>query len=218
MQSIETEAKTVQEAITIACDQLNTTEENLDIEIIQTPANKLFSIFSGKKAKIKATLLNLTSESKSNTNGSLNALKDILESIIKEIEPEAYVKVNIEDEEPVLNIMGDGSGIFIGKKGQTLAALQFVLNKIRLNQLSDLPHVTVDSESYRSRHKNTIISLANRLSEKAKKRNGPVSTNPLNPSDRRIVHMELKKDSELTTWSKGEGSLKRVIIAPKKQQ
>jgi len=128
------------------------------------------------------------------------------------------VKVNTEDEEPVLNIIGDGSGIFIGKKGQTLTALQFVLNKIRLNQLSDLPHVTVDSESYRSRHKNAIISLANRLSEKAKQRNGPVSTNPLNPSDRRIVHMELKKDSGLTTWSKGEGSLKRVIIAPKKQQ
>ncbi len=215
MQSIETEAKTVQEAIKLACDQLNTSEENLDIEIIQSPTSKLFSIFSGKKAKIKATLLNHST--KSSSNGSLNILKDILENIIKEIEPEAYVKIDTDNEEPVLNIIGDGSGIFIGKKGQTLTALQFVMNKIRLNKSNDLPHVTVDSESYRSRHKNTIISLSKRLSEKAKKRNGPVSTNPLNPSDRRIVHMELKKDSELTTWSKGEGSLKRVIIAPKKQ-
>jgi len=215
MQSIETEAKTVQEAIIIACDQLKTTEENLNIEIIENPSSKLFSIFSSKKAKIKATLLN--TNTKSNLNGSLDKLKDILENIVKEIDSNAYVKVNTDEEEPVLNIIGDGGGIFIGKKGMTLTALQFVLNKIRLNKLNDLPHVTVDSESYRSRHKNSLIALSKRLSEKAKKRGSPVSTNPLNSSDRRIVHMEMKKDPELTTWSKGEGNLKRVIIAPKKQ-
>ena len=216
MQSIETEAKTVQEAIKIACDQLKTTEENLNIEIIENPSNKLFSIFSSKKAKIKATLLN--TNTKLNLNGSLEKLKDILEDIVKEIDSNATVKVNTDEEEPVLNIIGDGGGIFIGKKGMTLTALQFVLNKIRLNKLNDLPHVTVDSESYRSRHKNSLIALSKRLSEKAKKRGAPVSTNPLNSSDRRIVHMEMKKDTELTTWSKGEGNLKRVIIAPKKQQ
>jgi spoIIIJ-associated protein len=215
MQSIETEAKTVQEAIKIACDQLKTTEENLKIEIIENQSSKLFSIFSSKKAKIKATLLN--TNNKLNLNGSLEKLKDILEKIVKEIDSNAYVKVNTDEEEPVLNIIGDGGGIFIGKKGMTLTALQFLLNKIRLNKLNDLPHVTVDSESYRSRHKNSIISLSKRLSGKAKKRNAPVSTNPLNSSDRRIVHMEMKKDPELTTWSKGEGNLKRVIIAPKKQ-
>lgn len=215
MQSIETEAKTVEEAIIIACDQLKTTEENLKIEIIENPSSKLFSIFSSKKAKIKATLLN--TNTKLNLNGSLEKLKDILEDIVKEIDSNATVKVNTDEEEPVLNIIGDGGGIFIGKKGMTLTALQFVLNKIRLNKLNDLPHVTVDSESYRSRHKNSIIALSKRLSEKAKKRNAPVSTNPLNSSDRRIVHMEMKKDPELTTWSKGEGNLKRVIIAPKKQ-
>jgi spoIIIJ-associated protein len=215
MQSIETEAKTVEEAIIIACDQLKTTEENLKIEIIENPSSKLFSIFSSKKAKIKATLLN--TNIKLNLNGSLEKLKDILENIVKEIDANATVKVNTDEEEPVLNIIGDGGGIFIGKKGMTLTALQFVLNKIRLNKLNDLPHVTVDSESYRSRHKNSLIALSKRLSEKAKKRGAPESTNPLNSSDRRIVHMEMKKDPELTTWSKGEGNLKRVIIAPKKQ-
>jgi len=215
MQSIETEAKTVQEAIKIACDQLKTTEENLNIEIIENPSSNFFSIFSSKKAKIKATLLN--TDTKSNLNESLEKLKDILENIVKEIDSNASVKINTDEEEPVLNIIGDGSGIFIGKKGMTLTALQFILNKIRLNKLNELPHVTVDSEAYRSRHKNSIIALSKRLSEKARKRSGPVSTNPLNSSDRRIVHMELKNDPELTTWSKGEGNLKRVIIAPKKQ-
>jgi len=215
MQSIETEAKTVQEAIVIACDQLKTTEENLNIEIIENPSSKLFAMFSNKKARIKATLL--STNTKTNLNGSLEKLKDILEGIIREIDPKAHVEVNTEGDEPVLNIMGDGSGIFIGKKGMTLTAIQFILNKIRLNKLNDLPHVTVDSEAYRSRHKNSIIAISKRLSEKALKRNGPVSTNPLNSADRRIVHMELKKDPDLTTWSKGEGNLKRVIIAPKKQ-
>jgi len=211
MQSIETEAKTVKEAIIIACEQLKTTEENLKIEIIENPSSKLFSIFSNKKAKIKATLLN--KKTKLDLNDSLEKLKNILENIVKEID----AKVNTDEEEPVLNIIGDGGGIFIGKKGMTLTALQFVINKIRLNKLNDLPHVTVDSELYRSRHKNSLITLSKRLNEKAKKRSAPVSTNPLNSSDRRIVHMEIKKDPELTTWSKGEGNLKRVIIAPKKQ-
>lgn len=215
MQSIETEAKTVQEAIIIACDQLKTTEENLDIEIIENPVSKLFSMFSSKKARIKATRLD--TNTKSNLNGSLDKLKDILEDIVKEIDPKAHVEVSTEEDEPVLNIICDGSGIFIGKKGMTLTALQFILNKIRLNKLNDLPHVTVDSEAYRSRHKNSIIALSKRLSEKARLRSGPVSTNPLNSADRRIVHMELKNDPDLTTWSKGEGNLKRVIIAPKKQ-
>lgn len=214
MQSIETEAKTVQEAIDLACVQLNTTEDNLNIEIIQNPSTKIFSFFSNKKAKIKATLTGSAAVLPS--DGLLDRLKQTLEKIVRQIDAAAHIEVDTAGDEPVFNIVGDGSGIFIGKKGNTLSAIQFVLNKIRLNQCADLPHVIVDSESYRSRHRSSIVQLAKRLAEKAKKRSGPVSTNPLNPSDRRIVHMELKTHEDLVTWSKGDGTLKRVIIAPKK--
>jgi len=215
MQSIETEAKTVQEAIGLACEQLKTTEDKLDIEIIQNPSGRLFSIFSGKKAIIKATLL--TGPRSFFDDSALSQLKNMLEKIVKQIDAAAHINIDMTGDEPVFNIVGDGSGIFIGKKGNTLNAIQFILNKIRLNQFNHLPHVTVDSESYRSRHKSSLTQLSKQLAEKAKKRSGPVSTNLLNPSDRRVVHLELKKHADLITWSKGEGNLKRVVIAPKKK-
>jgi spoIIIJ-associated protein len=212
MQSIEIKAKTIEEAVSKACEKLNTTEDKLRIEIIENTSGKMMSFFSGKKAKIRASL---TDPSLQPDQDAVRTLKEILQTIVKEILSEASVEVRTERGETFLNIIGDGSGIFIGKRGQTLEAFQYLINKIRMNKFRQFPHITVDSESYRSRHIESLVSLAGRLSEKAKKRGGPVTTNPLSPADRRIIHMTLKKDAELTTWSKGEGNLKKVIIAPR---
>ena len=134
---------------------------------------------------------------------------------MKYINASATVSVRRDESGIVFNIMGDGSGLFIGKQGQTLDALQFILNKIKARYADDALPVTVDSESYRSRRTESLVSLARQLGDKAKKRKGPVTTNLLNPSERRIIHLALEKDADLTTWSKGEGVLKKVIIAPK---
>lgn len=211
MQSIEIEAKSVKEAISIACERLQTTEEQLNIEILEN-TSKLFSLFSGKKAKIRASRMKSAPVADTTV---VHELKEILDKIVKEIDKNASVEARIEDDELYLNIVGDGGGIFIGKKGQTLESFQYLMNKIRMNKFKDSPRITVDSEAYRARHVESLISLAKRLSDKAKKRKGPVTTNPLSSGDRRIIHMTLKEDTELTTWSKGEGSLRKVIIAPK---
>ena len=212
MQSIEIEAKTVEQAITTACEKFQTTENKLHIEILEDTPAKIMSFFSGKKAKIRASL---NGDGLKNDNESVDSLKEFLKTIIKTIDPDASVEVKREDEEVFINIVGDGSGIFIGKKGQTLEALQYLINKVRNKNFRNAPHVTVDSESYRSRHIQALVTLAKRLSEKAQRKKSPVTTDPLTPADRRVIHMTLKKESGLTTWSKGEGSLKRVVIAPK---
>ncbi len=212
MQSIEVEAKSLEEAILIACEKLHTSKDKMHVEVLEEPSGKLMSLFSNKKARIRASMMAVSQQSDSD---AIDTLKEILETIVSGIYPKASVKIKKEYDETVLNIIGDGSGIFIGKKGQTLEAFQYLINKIRLSKFKNAPHITVDSESYRSRHIASLVSLAKRLSEKAKKRGGPVTTNPLTPGDRRIIHMTLKKDSELTTWSKGDGNLKKVIIAPR---
>ncbi len=212
MQSIETEAKTVEEAIVKACAQLNTTKDNLRVEILESSTGGILSFFSGKKVRIKASLANSSVQT---GQDAINSLKETLETIVKKICPEASVDISTEHGETVLNIIGDGSGIFIGKNGQTLQAFQYILGKIKMNKFRNAPHIVVDSESYRSRHIDSLTSLAKRLSSKAKKKKGAVATEPLSPSDRRIIHMTLKKDKELTTWSKGHGNIKKVIIAPK---
>ena len=219
MDSIEIEAKTVDEAISIACEQLKTLQENLSIEVLQDAPSKIFAFMSSRKAKIRATLISAAqkrSTGKPEISADIEArLKETLEKIVKYINASATVSVQRDESGIVFNIMGDGSGLFIGKQGQTLDALQFILNKIKARYADDALPVTVDSEAYRSRRTESLVSLARQLGDKAKKRKGPVTTNLLNPSERRIIHLALEKDADLTTWSKGEGVLKKVIIAPK---
>lgn len=213
MQSVDIEAKTIEEAIALACEQLSATREQLNIEIIEQGPGMLMSLFSNKKTKIRAT------RSRTPLSGTdadaVQTVQTVLEKIVTRIQSEATVTMEHLDDEILYTINGDGSGIFIGKHGQTLEAIQYLLNKIRLSRYRELPHIQVDCESYRTRHFENMVELANRMSEKAKKRGAPVTTNPLSPGDRRIIHMTLKKDPELTTWSKGTGTLKKVIIAPR---
>lgn len=213
MQSVDIEAKTTQEAIALACRQLDATPEQLDIEILEQAPGMLMSLFTAKKARIRAT--RIQAPMTPGEAGAARQLQTILETIAVRIQPGSTVKMESRDGELVYTISSDGSGIFIGKHGQTLEALQYLLNKIRLSRFRDLPHIQVDCESYRARHVEAMVELAGRMSEKAKKRGAPVTTNPLSPGDRRIIHMTLKKDAELTTWSKGSGALKKVIIAPR---
>ena len=217
MQPIEVEAKTVEEAIALACRQLQTTPENLGIEVLEQTPGKLRSLLSGRKAKIRVGLKQGAGAAAPPDQGHIEALKTALERIAREIDPESRVEILRQEDETVFNIVGDGSGIFIGKKGQTLEALQYLLSKMRMRQSADLPHITVDTEGYRSRHIKSLESLAQSLSEKAKKKGRPVTTVPLNAADRRIIHMALKKDADLTTWSRGEGGLRKVIIAPRQE-
>lgn len=213
MQSVDIEAKTIEEAIALACEKLSATREQLNIEIIEQGPGMLMSLFSNKKTKIRATR---SSKPLSGTDtDAIQAVQTVLEKIVTRIQAEATVTMEHLDDEILYTINGDGSGIFIGKHGQTLEAIQYLLNKIRLSRYRDLQHIQVDCESYRARHFESMVELANRMSEKAKKRGAPVTTNPLSPGDRRIIHMTLKKDTELTTWSKGTGTLKKVIIAPR---
>jgi spoIIIJ-associated protein len=225
MDSIEIEAKSVAEAITIACEELKTKHENLTIEVLQEAPNKIFAFMSGKKARIRATLIPAmpAARSVSSAVGARNAdaegkLQEVLETIVRYINPDASVAAHDGDEGIVLNIIGDGSGIFIGRQGQTLDALQYLINKIKVRYGADAVPVTVDSEAYRARHDESLANLAVKLGDKAKKRGGPVTTNLLNPAERRIIHLTLQKDAELTTWSKGEGVLKKVIITPRQAE
>jgi spoIIIJ-associated protein len=117
-----------------------------------------------------------------------------------------------------LDIKGDGSGLLIGKKGQTLDALQFLVNKI-INKTSPpggKVEVIVDTENYRLRKRENLKEMALKMSQKAKRTLKPVSFNPMLPQERRIIHLILAEDREVYTKSYGEGSLRRIIVYPRR--
>ena len=125
-----------------------------------------------------------------------------------------------EDEERItLDIAGAESGLVIGKKGQTLDALQFLVNKIVNRDAEGRKPILLDSEGYRSRREESLVELAHRLGEKARRTNRTVTMSPMSPHDRRIIHLTLDKVPGVTTRSEGEGAFRRLLIipAPEKQ-
>jgi spoIIIJ-associated protein len=143
--------------------------------------------------------------------------KEALENILALIPMEGItITGELEDGSIKLNIEGDKTGLLIGRKGKTLDALQFIVNKIVNKSLEKRSRVIIDSENYRQRRQEFLVQMALKMGDKAKKIKRPVATNLLNPHDRRIVHLALRDDDELGTKGKGEGILKKVVIIPKK--
>ncbi len=211
MSTIEVEAKTVDEAIEQACKQLGRPHDEVDVEVLSDSSSKLFGIIGVNKVRIKATAKEPAAIS------SIQAAQEVLENILKRFGVATSVEAEEGDDCITLNIKGDGSGILIGRKGQTLDALQYIVNKIVHRSPNVTKQIIVDTEGYRQRRKETLIDLAKRLSERAKAKEIPVSTSPLNPFERRIIHIALQDDAELTTKSKGEGIYRSVVISPKKE-
>jgi spoIIIJ-associated protein len=139
------------------------------------------------------------------------ALREILERMGIDAEVSAF-----DDGERIfLDAHGAESGLIIGKKGATLDALQYIVNRIVSKKPNDGPGVVVDAEGYRGRREDSLADLANRLAEKAVKTGRPVPVEPMNPADRRIVHVTLVDHPGVTTESDGEGLFRRVVIYPK---
>ena len=236
MEHFEFQGKTTEEAIENASRELNVPEEDIDIDVIEPGSPGIFGIVGGKKAKIRVTVrglvkaqaekeLGLAKEvydpslklhEKDEEENGLGLAKETLENILALIPVETTVNAEQLDGKIALNIEGDKSGLLIGRKGKTLDALQFIVNRIVNKALERRVRIVVDSENYRQRRQESLTQLALRMGEKAKKIRKPVSTNPLNPHDRRIIHITLKEDSRLDTRSSGEGLLKKVVIIPKR--
>jgi spoIIIJ-associated protein len=216
METFEFEGKTTEEAIDNAHRQLNLSENEMEIEILEPGSAGIFGLVGGRKAKVKVTITKEEPKPAVENNG-LEIAKEALENILSLIPMEGVtLSAQNTDGTIALDIEGDKSGLLIGRKGRTLDALQFIVNKIVNKTLQKRVQVVVDSENYRQRRKEFLIQMALKMGDKAKKTRKPASTNLLNPHERRIVHMALRDDARLETRSRGEGLLKKVFIMPGK--
>jgi spoIIIJ-associated protein len=227
MDTYEFEGKTTEEAIKNAARELNLPVEELNVDVIEPGSAGIFGLVGGRKAKIKVTL-KMPSELEEDEQeeaprerkeepqeDDVNFAKRTLEEILALIPVEATITATRGEGRINLRIQGDRSGLLIGRKGKTLDALQFIVNKMISKALDKKIDVVIDSENYRRRREDSLTQLALKMGDKAKKIKKPVTTNPLNPHDRRLIHLALKDDEHLETRSRGEGLLKRVVIIPK---
>ncbi len=148
----------------------------------------------------------------------IDEARTVLEQILSKIPAEAEVESSILNEAIYLNIKADGSGLLIGKKGQTLDTLQYLVNKIinKENAPGHKVEIIVDTENYRLRQMENLREIALKTSQRVKRTLKPVSMAPMPPNERRIMHMILAEDREVYTKSYGEGPLRRIIVYPRR--
>ncbi|MDY6861962.1 MAG: RNA-binding cell elongation regulator Jag/EloR [Thermodesulfobacteriota bacterium] len=201
----EFEARSIDEAILMACEHFDTTKEKLTVEVI-SKSPRMLNFLGIKKVRIKVNI--------KDTNKGKLALES-LTKILSLMNMEAKVEMVEENKNQIkLMIMGDGSGILIGRKGQTLDALQYLIQKIINNKTNNKKQVIIDTEGYREKKIKNLAKMAQKLGEKAKKYHTTFSTEPLNSRDRKIIHLTLHDDEKLITKSEGNGLYKKIVISP----
>ena len=209
MEKIEVSAKTVNDAITEACQKLGVTSDRLDYEVVEEGSSGFLGIGSKPaviRAGVKETELSLEDRAKT-------FLNDVFEAMDMDV----VIAVSYDETEKSLDIdlSGEEMGLLIGKRGQTLDSLQYLVSLVVNKGLEDYIRVKVDTENYRQRRKETLENLAKNVAFKVKKTRRPVSLEPMNPYERRIIHSALQNDKYVTTHSEGEEPFRRVVVTLK---
>lgn len=207
MEYIEVSAKTVNDAITEACQKLGVTSDKLDYQVIEEGSNGFLGIGS-KPAIIKAAAkFSIEDSAKSFLNDVFEAMK--LKVVIN-------IKYDDIDRTMDIDLSGDEMGVLIGKRGQTLDSLQYLVSLVVNKDSENYIRVKVDTENYRQRRKETLENLAKNISYKVKRTKRPVSLEPMNPYERRIIHSALQNDRYVSTHSEGDEPFRRVVVTLKK--
>ena len=199
---IETEAETVEEAIEIALTELETTHEHVNIIIINEPTKGILS-FGAKPAKVRATL----------KEDITTAPETVLKEILTRIGIDGDVKSDFIEGSLHLNMFTDSPALLIGKHGQTLDAIERILNCVINKNALAKKKVFVDTEGYRERREQMLVDLAHQVAAKVKRTRQDVVLSPMSAKDRRIIHLTLQTDDTVSTFSQGEGDMRRVVIA-----
>ena len=206
MDYIEISAKTVDDAITEAIIKLGTTHDKIEYEVIEKGSAGFLGI-NRKDAVIRARRKNDTNDN----------IRDFLESVFKAMGLTVTIQIEKEEDSNVVNVdlKGDDMGVLIGKRGQTLDALQYLTNLAVNKNSEEYVKVKIDTEDYRKRRE-TLENLAKNIAYKVKRTKRPVSLEPMNPFERRVIHSTLQNDKFVTTHSEGEEPYRHVVVTLKK--
>ena len=214
MRQVEVSAKTVDEAIQTALEQLGVDEDQVEVVILRKGRSGVLGMGT-EEAKIKVKLL---SEAKEKDEVATIAT-EVLETLIKAMGIPAEVSVTqapTEEQPMALDIEGEDLGILIGRRGQTLASLQYVVRLIVAEKVKMWVPINVDVAGYKKRRYESLRGLALRLAEQVKRNRRLITLEPMPADERRIIHLALADNPDVDTESTGEGEGRKVAILLKK--
>ena len=207
MEYIEISAKTVDDAIMEAVIRLGTTHDKIEYEVIEKGSAGFIGI-GRKDAVIKVRKKNDVEDN----------IRDFLEKVFAAMSLPVEILIEKEESGKVINVelKGDDMGVLIGKRGQTLDSLQYLTNLAVNKNSEEYVKVKIDTEDYRKRRRETLENLARNIAYKVKRTKHPVSLEPMNPFERRVIHYALQNDKFVTTHSEGEEPYRHVVVTLKR--
>ena len=200
MDMIEVSAKTVSDAITEACQKLGVTSDKLDYQVVEEGSSGFLGI-GAKPAVIKAAVKKSSVEEVARV-----FLNDVFQAMNMEVAID--IKYNEEEKSMDIELSGNEMGVLIGKRGQTLDSLQYLVSLVVNKESEEYIHV--------KRRKETLENLAKNIAYKVKRTKRSISLEPMNPYERRIIHSALQNDKYVTTHSEGEEPFRRVVVTLKR--
>lgn len=210
--SIETSGKTIEQALQKALKELNAGAEDVDIEILPgTSKGFLGGLFGSKMVSIRVT----PREAKAETD-SVDTLKGILAKLLGLMGVEYELVIETLPDTTFMNINSSGlDGLLIGRRGETLASLQHVVNRVFTARTGQHSKITIDVGGYTKRKQRLLIERARKVAERVRHTGKEFDFEPLKASDRRIIHLAISEVGDVTTYTIGDGLLRKVVVTPK---
>ena len=219
MNTIQMTGKTVEEAIEIALRELDVDRGEVEIDVISRGKSGVFGIGS-EPAKVKVSKVALSSSKDPDSSSDvIRVARETIDDLISLMDVDVMCNLRqAESEEvggPLFEIEGDESGLLIGRKGETLRALQFMVRFLVSRKTGERANLSVDVEGYDDRRRQSLSNLANRVAQRVIKTGRSIELEPMNPRERRLVHITLSESGDVYTESSGTGEGRRVVILPR---
>lgn len=238
MNKVTTTGKTIDEAIQVALSRLNTTKDRITYRVVEEPSKGFLGLIGVREAKVEVTLLEevkeelddcpvlapevdpvvdeaVEEESRQRVVSDREAVEEarlFLLDVLKTMGLDAGVERLMKEGNVLFNIYGEGLGLIIGRRGQTLDSLQYIVNTVANRHSDKRIRILLDAENYRSKRKETLEQLADRIASQVRRSGKPVRLEPMNPAERKIIHTYLQGRKGICTYSEGVEPYRRIVI------
>ncbi|MGB9858490.1 MAG: RNA-binding cell elongation regulator Jag/EloR [Moorellaceae bacterium] len=203
MREVEMTGRTVEEAIEAALKVLGVQREEVRVQVLEEGSKGFLGLLGSRQARVKVIL----------PDNPEKIIKEFLERVLEAMALKAGIEIRRREEYFLVSFHGRDLGVLIGRRGETLNALQYLTNLAVNRMLEQKIKIVLDVEGYRRRREQALVRLAKRLSEKVKRTGNRVVLEPMTAQDRRIIHTALQNDAQIVTFSEGEEPNRKVVIS-----
>jgi len=206
MKAVEMTGKTVEEAVEAALRVLGARREEVEVEVLEEGSKGFLGLLGSRQAKVRVSLLESPEK----------VIKDFLEKVLNAMALNAGMEIRRREDHFWVSFHGREIGLLIGRRGETLNALQYLTNLAVSRIIGQRVRIILDAEGYRKRREQALVRLARRLSERVKRTGNKIVLEPMTPQERRIIHTALQNDAQVITYSEGEEPHRKVVICLRK--